>query len=294
MRARAFNPQVFLEIVCHMSFSVLTFYLVYSGKYLTYVTPRMAPYLYFMAIVMLLWACAGAFRLFRPKNRVRVAHCFVPVIPILLLLLPHSALSAADLTYNYAGGGALAGPSAPIASVGAAPASSANGTANPSLADPGALPEDTLRASDEAVPAAGTDATADGPATGPSASAATEAPIEVGDDEFYAWLNELYANLELYEGRRIAVTGFVFKDPEMFGADEFVPARLGMTCCVADLVPYGLICKYDKAGELEADAWVRVEGVIQAGEYEGAEEPQIAVTSVEPADPVEGYIYPFY
>jgi putative membrane protein len=242
-RARAFNPQVCLEVICCAVFSALVFYITVSGKYLTYVTPRMAPYLYFTAVVMLLWAVAGVFRLFRPQNRVRAAHCFVPAIPILLLLLPHNPLSASDLSFGYA------------------------------------------------VPAVGTDAAA-GFVNDPSAWDA-ETPIEIGDDEFYSWLNELYTNLDMYEGRRIAVTGFVFKDPEMFGADEFVPARLGMTCCAADLVPYGLVCRYDKAGELEADAWVRVEGVLQRGEYDGAEEPQIAVTSVEPAAPVEGYIYPF-
>jgi putative membrane protein len=301
-RARAFNPQVFLELVCYMSFSILTFYLVYSGKYLTYVTPRMAPYLYFTSIVMLLWAGAGVFRLFRPQNRLRVAHCFVPAIPILLLLLPHSALSAADLSYNYAGGNAFAGPGAQAFAVGGTPtASSANGGApaqaqggaNPPPAASAALPDDAPQAGDETSPAPQTEDAADGAPANASAASAAAPLIEVGDDEFYTWLNELYMDPDFYEGRRIAVTGFVFKDPEVLGADEFVPARLGMTCCVADLVPYGLVCKYDKAGELTADAWVRVEGVVQIGMYEGMEEPQIAVTSIEPADPVEGYIYPF-
>jgi putative membrane protein len=111
-RARAFDPQVFLELLCYAVFAVLMFYLVFSGKYLTYVTPRMAPYLYFTAAVMLLWAGAGVFRLFRPRNRVRVMHCLVPAIPILLIMLPHGPLSAADLSYNYAGGSSFQGASA--------------------------------------------------------------------------------------------------------------------------------------------------------------------------------------
>jgi putative membrane protein len=304
-RARAFNPQVFLELVCYVSFSALLFYLTWSGKYLTYVTPRMEPYLYFTAIVMLLWAAASSFRLFRPRNRVRVAHCFVPAIPILLLLLPHSPLSSSDLSYGfsggsgYAGGNALAGLSSSVA---APPASSANDDAtarppdgaNRSDGVSAVLPEDASRDPDEAIPASQTeDAAEEVLANDPPASGSSETPIEVGDDEFYSWLSELYMNLELYEGRRIVMTGFVFKDPEALGADEFVPARLGMTCCVADLIPYGIVCKYDKAGELEPDAWVRVAGVVQRGEYEGMEEPQIVVTSIEPADPVEGYLYPF-
>jgi putative membrane protein len=228
----------------------------------------MAPYLYFTAFLMLLWAGVGVLRLFRPRNGLRFAHCLVPAIPVLLLLLPHSPLSASDLTYNYAGGGAFAGSA--VQSVD--PGGGAKQAADTPAAALGADPSDAEL----------------------SGADAAQKRIEVGDDEFYSWLNELYVNLELYEGYQISVTGFVFRDPEVFAADEFMPARLGMTCCVADLVPYGLICKYAGADELEVDSWVRVEGVVQKGEYEGFEEPQIAVTSITPADPVEGYLYPFF
>jgi putative membrane protein len=303
-RARAFDPQVFLEFMCYAVFAVLTFYLVFSGKYLTYVTPRMAPYLYFSSLIMLIWAGASVFRLFRPRNRVRVAHCFVPAIPILLLLLPHSPLSAADLSYSYAGGDAFSGAAKPAAAVSREQTSAgdAEGAALPDTAagysgtgtetwtaDTGPQPPDAELSGGLA---GGVYDDYSSPDLG--APGAEDAVIEVGADEFYSWLNELYTNLELYEGRRIAMTGFVFKDPEVFGADEFVPARLGMTCCVADLVPYGLVCKYDGADGLAADEWVRVEGVIQIGMYEGMEEPQIAVASISPAEEVEGYIYPFY
>jgi putative membrane protein len=252
-----------LEFLCYAGFSALLLYLTYSGKYLTYVTPRMAPYLYFTAAVMLLWAGASAFGLFRPQNRLRLAHCLVPAIPILLLLLPHSPLSASDVSYGYAGGNAFAGPGAQTAG--------------------GFAASEPLRTDDDA----------DGAPQDEILAADAQALIEVEDEAFYSWMNELYVNLDTYVGCRIAMTGFVFKDPEVFGADEFVPARLGMTCCVADLVPYGLVCKYAGAGELEPDTWVRVEGVVRKGEYAGFEEPQIEVSSVEPADPVEGYIYPF-
>jgi putative membrane protein len=275
-RARALNPQVFLELLCYVSFSVLLLKLTYSGKYLTYVTPRMEPYLYFTAIIMLLWAGANAFRLFRPQNRVRVAHCFIPAIPILLLLLPHNPLSASDLSfgaaggYGYAGGSSFTGPAAQNASASVAQDRTAD--ESPDIR----LPDDAS-AERGFVPG----------------EAGASALIEVEDDAFYAWLNELYMNVDTYVGCRISVTGFVFKDPETLGADEFVPARLGMTCCAADLIPYGFICKYDGAAELESDTWVRVEGVVMKGEYAGFEEPQITVTSVEAAEPVEGYIYPF-
>ncbi len=70
-----------------------------------------------------------------------------------------------------------------------------------------------------------------------------------------------------------------------------------MSCCVADLAPAGLLCKYDKAPELEADSWVTVEGTFFIAEYEygGApyNDPQISVTKITPAEEVEGYVYPY-
>ena len=51
-RIRAFNPQALLESLCCGFFAGLLAYLVRSEKYLSYVTPRMKPYLYFSAVVM--------------------------------------------------------------------------------------------------------------------------------------------------------------------------------------------------------------------------------------------------
>jgi putative membrane protein len=247
IRVRAFNPQVFLEVMCYAAFAALIFYLLQTGKYLTYVTPRMKPYLYFSAIIMVLWTAASIFRLFRPQNKVRSAHCFTLVIPILLFLLPHSQLSTSDLSYNYSGDNLFAGTS------GLQPAASY---------DLKGLDENTQK-------------------------------ITVANEDFYPWLSELYEKLDEYQGYEISITGFVLNDPDMFASDEFVPARLGMSCCVADLVPYGPICKYTGASELQPDSWVTVKGVIEPWDYDGWVEPTIIVTSITPAEEVEGYIYPF-
>ncbi len=92
------------------------------------------------------------------------------------------------------------------------------------------------------------------------------------------------------------MTGSVFKDPELLKDDEFIPGRLAMTCCVADLAVTGLICHYDQASELEQDSWVTVEGTFFIGQYEYAgnqyDDPQLKVTKITPAEAVEGYVYP--
>ena len=294
MQAKAFNPQVFLEFLCYSVFGVLMIYLVISGKYLTYVTPRMEPYLYFTAIVMGIWALAGLGRLFRPQHRVRSAHCFVLVIPILLLLLPHNPLSTSDLSGNYFGGNAFPSRSAQGSPYGA-----------PQNDPAGGYGFDASTGSPNGDPAESSAGPGGDPSAAPPESGYSTLPglddankkITVSNDDFSVWLSEIYMNVEKYEGYTVVMTGFVFKDPETLKEDEFVPARPMMSCCVADLVPVGLLCKYDKASELIADSWVTVEGALFIGQYEydgvKYDEPQVAVTKITPAKEVEGYIYPF-
>lgn len=326
MQAKAFNPQIFLEFLCYSVFAVLMFYLVNSGKYLSYVTPRMEPYLYFTAIVMLVWACAGLSRLFRPQHKIRSAHCFVLAIPILFLLLPHSPLSSADLSAKYMSGKAFSGiPGASSSSpsnkqepsgksdFNAAtntpeedPAeNSADGTDKPfsnteddaSSLDP-VPPEDSISDSgDTTVPDTQTDVPGDAYTTDLPGLDVKNKKITVSNDDFGLWISEIFANMEKYKGYQITMTGFVFKDPELFKENEFVPARLMMSCCAADLAPAGLLCKYDKTSELKADSWVTVQGTLHIGKYKfddiEYDDPQISVTKITPAEEVEGYVYPY-
>lgn len=281
MRAKSFNPQIFAEVLCYSVFTGLTLYLLNSGKYLTYVTPRMKPYLYFTAFVMSVWALTGLRRLFRPQYKTRAAHCLVLVVPILLLLLPHNPLTASDLSTNYTGGNAF------LPKTGSSSSEQNNAAAAFS---------DTVTEQDTTSSPAAADTAQSGGDTDAAALSGLDEKnkkITVGNEEFYPWLAEIYTNLGKYEGYQISITGFVYKDSEYFSANEFVPARLGMTCCAADLTPIGLICKYDKTSELKADSWVTVEGIIQKGQYEGQYEPQISVTQISPAEKVEGYIYPY-
>lgn len=324
MRMKAFNAQVFLEFLCYSVFAALILHLADSGKYLNYVTPRMKPYLYFTAAIMLIWVCLGLKRLFRPQHKIRSVHCLVLAVPILLLVLPHSPISASDLSSGYSGGNVLSGLSGknPYSVTGSAPK-----TQVPSDSWPEAGPSDDQPADiagpdiPEEVPAADglpeSSGTADSPDATASDSQDGNVPdssdntqgddsilkeyglktennmITIGDDEFYPWLAEIYTNMEKYDGYKIKVKGFVFKDAETMKANEFVPARLLMSCCVADLVPCGIICEYDKAPELKEDTWITVEGIIRISEYEGQPEPQIMVTKISPAEkPEQEYIYP--
>ncbi|MFA5528810.1 MAG: TIGR03943 family protein [Peptostreptococcales bacterium] len=281
MRAKAFNPQVFLEILCYCFLGGLMLYLVRSGRYLSYVTPRMKPYLYFMAIVMLLWVCVSLFRLFRPQYRVRSAHCFILVIPIMLLLLPHKTLSASDISANYMGGNTF--------SMQQQPSSQNTMEAVEDILPTDSIGEDNINmqmdASDEIpwVDLPGLDE--------------AKKKITVSNDDFGIWMMEIYMHMEKYQGYSIEMTGSVFKDSEFFKEDEFVPGRQMMSCCIADLSIAGILCRYEGASQLEQDAWVTVEGILSIGQYEydgyQYDEPQIQVSRIVPAEPVEGFVYPF-
>lgn len=314
MRAKMFNPQIFLESLCCFIFGGLIFYLVISGEYLSYVTPRMGPYLYFTVIVMGIWAFMGLFRLYRPQHRIRSGHCFVLVIPILLLLLPHSPLSTADLSGNYFGGNifsGLSGQSSYGASQNPVPSES------PDVGAAADSPTETPAASDSASPTASPAVIENTPPseTAPVSAAPSDTPsqnaaspglsgldvanktITVSNDDFGMWLSEIFANMDKYEGYTVIMTGYVYKDPSFMKSDEFAPVRLMMSCCVADLAPAGLICKYDKASELKDDAWVTVEGTLFIGQYEYDgqvyKDPELTVTKITPAKKVEGYVYPY-
>lgn len=305
---KVLNPQVFLEFVCYVTFAVLIFDLVSTGKYQSYVTPKMVPYFYFTVAVMAIWALGGLSRLFRPQHKTRTAHCFVLAIPIMLLLLPHTPINTSDLSSGYLSGNAFSGL------VGKNSYGTSQGPLNKSYFNaPTSTPTNDRSAGNTAGVTPSTDTpVSDNRAAAPSDATVSntqsnvpvytvEIPpgldaknkkITVQDDYFKAWLSELFVNTEKYEGYQISIKGFVFKDPKMMKTNEFVAARLMMSCCTADLAPCGLICKYDKASELKSDTWVTVEGVIHKGKYMDNDEPQITVTKISPAEKVEGYIYP--
>ncbi len=263
-------------------------YLLWSDKYLSYVTPRMKPYLYFTAIVMGLWAAASMKALFRTGYRRRTGRYFVLLIPVILLFLPHKEMGMSNLSGST---GLLTGSAIGIASGlnEAAPSDTAP-IEGPELIRPvdpeEDMPEQRTEGTDIYM---STNAYGDPiPLHGYDEAART---ITVSNDEFYPWLGEFFTHLDKFEGFQVTITGAVYRDSAGFAEDEFVPARLVMTCCVADLAPCGVICKYDKSDELELDLWVTVTGTLQRGQYQGQDEPQIHVLSIVPAEPVEGYIF---
>ena len=117
--------------------------------------------------------------------------------------------------------------------------------------------------------------------------------VIVDDRNYIRWLKEIYDNLETYRGKKIQMVGFVFRGKEV-KVNEFVPARLLMICCTADLQVVGMLCRYDKAKSLADDSWVKVTGTIRIITYKGTKVPIVVADSVVETDkPKSEYVYPF-
>lgn len=265
MRIRI-NSQAALEGVCFAVFAIFLLHLVGSGKYLNYVAPRMAPYLCFMAIVFLLWAGLRFRDLLRPQHRNQATHCLILIVPTLLLLLPLGAISSSS-------------------GYGSAQASFSGTAVSPGTASTPITP---------GTSGAAAGSSENGAAKKSSLSLAKDGSVQVSDDQFYPWLSELYANMDKFDGKLITIEGFVYRDSSAMKANQFVPARMLMYCCAADLVPCGMLCEYDKASELKVGAWVTVTGTIRIETERDQRQPVISVLQIVSANPpAEAYVYPW-
>jgi putative membrane protein len=104
-------------------------------------------------------------------------------------------------------------------------------------------------------------------------------------------------NLERFIGKKVIIEGFVFKDGN-FSDEEFVVARMLMTCCAADAQVIGLLCSWEASIDIDREQWVILEGVIDIKNYiddSGISHkmPIILVDNLQLIDqPTNTYIYP--
>lgn len=115
--------------------------------------------------------------------------------------------------------------------------------------------------------------------------------IEIAPEAYGIWYIDCMDKPDRYRGKVVEFTGMVLKSPE-FPKNYFVPGRMAMTCCEADMTFLGFMCKAKKARLLETKDWVRVRARV---EYEynpeyGGEGPMLYAESVEKTEAVEGFV----
>ena len=89
--------------------------------------------------------------------------------------------------------------------------------------------------------------------------------IQVKPEDFAYFYVDIMDRPQRYDGKRIEYTGELLMPPEL-GKDAFVPGRMVMTCCEADMKFLGLICKYKGASAYKNKDWVKVRGTVHAEE----------------------------
>jgi putative membrane protein len=109
---------------------------------------------------------------------------------------------------------------------------------------------------------------------------------------------ELLTSIDLYRenfiGKKIKMTGFVYREDDML-PNQFVISRLAMQCCSADTAPYGIMVESDIANKFAEDTWVEVTGVIGQTTYNDNQIMEIeALTLVTTVASETPYIYPYF
>lgn len=112
--------------------------------------------------------------------------------------------------------------------------------------------------------------------------------IEIAPEAYGIWYIDALDKPDRYRGKIVEFTAMVLKAPE-FPKNYFVPGRMAMTCCEADMTFLGFMCKAKNARLLETREWVKVRARVEyeyMPEYEG-EGPMLYADYVEKAEPIE-------
>lgn len=115
--------------------------------------------------------------------------------------------------------------------------------------------------------------------------------IQIPADAYGIWYIDCMDKEERYQGKTVEFTAMVLKSQNL-PKNYFVPGRMAMTCCEADMTFLGYICKYRNARNLETKEWVRIRATIQY-EYQpdyGDKGPVLYADEVTPATEVPGVV----
>lgn len=105
--------------------------------------------------------------------------------------------------------------------------------------------------------------------------------IVIKPEDFGIWFFDAKDNPERYRGKTVEFTACIMKSPR-FEKDCFVPGRMAMTCCEADMTFIGFVAHYKGISAFESHSWVKVRAkmdVKERPEYQG-EGPFLEVESL--------------
>ncbi|EZP76758.1 hypothetical protein H839_09188 [Parageobacillus genomosp. 1] len=116
--------------------------------------------------------------------------------------------------------------------------------------------------------------------------------IEMKEDVFAPYYEEIENHPKSYRGKKIKVSGFVYKEAGL-SPHQLVISRFLITHCLADASIIGILTEFEKASLYKPNTWMEIEGTLQITKYNGVEVPVIKADKwkVIP-QPSQPYIYP--
>lgn len=114
------------------------------------------------------------------------------------------------------------------------------------------------------------------------------------EENYIAMTTILDQDPDAFSGKKVELTGFIFRE-EDFAEDQFVIARFGLSCCVADASVFGTLATLPDAKQYGDDQWVKLQGTLSTEPYQDWMLPSISVTSIETVEqPKTPYVYESY
>lgn len=249
-----------LEGILFCVAGLLLFAMKLSGRYLSYVTPRMGPYLLGTGVCLFIWGSLKWFEIWRPRYQYHPKRIYILLILSFLFLFRQPSK---DLTQW-------------------------KGWSQGEPKKVGEAKGRDTRLKKEAVDRRSSTEVPD--ITEPEGRLEEIQEIHVQEKDFYQWLLRFSYFPEEYQGYRVKIHGKTYQNSD-FQEGQFAITRMVMTCCVADAQPAGLICEMEEGKEVVLDQWVWVVGRFRFQEEEGM---KLEVESIEVAEPAsQEYLYPY-
>ena len=118
--------------------------------------------------------------------------------------------------------------------------------------------------------------------------------ITLTEENYIATTSILDEHPEEFVGKTVEIMGFVYREDD-FEKNQFVIARFGLSCCVADASVYGTLVTLPNAKQYGDDQWIKIKGELTTIDYQDWTLPYVKVAAIEEVDqPDEPYVYEEY
>ncbi|MCG4545925.1 hypothetical protein L0O91_12450, partial [Clostridium perfringens] len=95
------------------------------------------------------------------------------------------------------------------------------------------------------------------------------------EKNFHSSLEELILHLEDFVGKEISIEGLLYVS-ELYEKEEFAITQIDMTCCIADSVYLGVLCKGDLP-DLKNGSEIKVKGLVESKKIKNSAGEEIEI-----------------